>query len=79
MIIDVLSVQPDLLRSPLEHSIMKRAQDKGLLSVRLHDLRDFGIGPHRQVDDYQYGGGAGMVMMMEPLAAAFEKISKILI
>jgi tRNA (guanine37-N1)-methyltransferase len=76
MIIDVLSVQPDLLRSPLEHSIMKRAQDKGLLSVRLHDLRDFGIGPHRQVDDYQYGGGAGMVMMMEPLVDAFETLSK---
>ena len=76
MIIDVLSVQPDLLRSPLEHSIMKRAQDKGLLSVRLHDLRDFGLGPHRQVDDYQYGGGAGMVMMMEPLVTAFETLSE---
>jgi len=77
MIIEVLSVQPDLLRSPLEHSIMKRAQQKGLLDIRIHDLKDYGKGPHRQVDDYQYGGGAGMVMMMEPLVDALQDLQKL--
>jgi tRNA (guanine37-N1)-methyltransferase len=67
MEIDIITVLPELLRSPFEHSIMKRAAEKGLLSVNLIDLRKYGLGPHRQVDDYQYGGGAGMVMMCEPL------------
>lgn len=67
MEIDIITVLPELLRSPFEHSIMKRAAEKGLLSVNLMDLRKYGLGPHRQVDDYQYGGGAGMVMMCEPL------------
>lgn len=74
MRIDILSVQPELLVSPLQHSIMKRAQDKGLLEVHLHDLRDFGLGKHKQVDDYQFGGGAGMVMMAEPLVNAIESL-----
>jgi len=65
--IDIVTVLPELLASPLGHSIMKRAADKGLLTVNLIDLRQFGLGPHKQVDDYQYGGGAGMVMMCEPL------------
>ena len=68
MQIDIISVLPELLHSPLQHSIMKRAQDKGLLTVNLIDLRDYGLGKHRQVDDYQFGGGAGMVMMIEPMA-----------
>lgn len=76
MHIDIVSVQPDLLLSPLSHSIMKRAQDKGLLSVKVHDLRDFGLGKHRQVDDYQYGGGAGMVMRCEPLVDCIESLQK---
>ena len=68
MRIDIITVHPELLRSPFEHSIMQRAQDKGLLEVVVHDLREYGIGKHRMVDDYQFGGGAGMVMMPEPLA-----------
>lgn len=74
MRIDIISVQPDLLKSPLGHSIMKRAQDKGLLEVVVHDLREYGLGKHKQVDDYQFGGGAGMVMMVEPLANCIEKL-----
>lgn len=72
MRIDILSVQPDLLVSPFQHSIMKRAQDKGLLEVYVHDLRPWGLGKHQQLDDYQFGGGAGMVMMAEPLASCIE-------
>ena len=76
MHIDIISVQPDLLKSPFEHSIMKRAQEKGLLSIQLHHLRTWAINEHGQVDDYQYGGGAGMVMMCEPLAKAIEELSR---
>ncbi|MEM1323225.1 MAG: tRNA (guanosine(37)-N1)-methyltransferase TrmD [Bacteroidota bacterium] len=72
MRIDILSVLPELLHSPLQHSIMKRAQQKGLVELHIHDLREFGKGKHRQLDDYQYGGGAGMVMMVEPLANCIE-------
>jgi tRNA (guanine37-N1)-methyltransferase len=71
---DVITVHPELLESPLSHSIMKRAQAKGLMEVHLHDLRKYGIGKHRQVDDYQYGGGAGMVMMPEPLGNCLEDL-----
>ncbi len=74
MHIDIISVQPDLLESPFGHSIMKRAQDKGLLEVVVHDLRAYGIGKHKQVDDYQFGGGAGMVMMIEPMVNCIEKL-----
>lgn len=71
---DIITVVPELLESPLSHSIMQRAKDKGLLEVYVHDLREFGIGKHRQVDDYQFGGGAGMVMKPEPLAACIESL-----
>ena len=74
MRIDIITVLPELLESPLSHSIMQRAQDKGLLEVYLHNLREYGIGKHRQVDDYQYGGGAGMVMMVEPLTNCIEDL-----
>ena len=74
MRIDIITVLPELLESPLSHSIMQRAQDKGLLEVHLHNLREYGIGKHRQVDDYQYGGGAGMVMMVEPLTNCIEDL-----
>ncbi|MBC7947156.1 MAG: tRNA (guanosine(37)-N1)-methyltransferase TrmD [Chitinophagaceae bacterium] len=74
MRIDILSVLPELLKSPLEHSIMKRAQDKGLLEVHLHHLRKWAVNEYGQIDDYQYGGGAGMVMMPEPLAKAIEEL-----
>lgn len=71
---DIISVLPELLESPLNHSIMKRAREKGLLEVFLHNLRDYAPGKHRQVDDYQFGGGAGMVMKPEPIAACIEKL-----
>lgn len=74
MRIDIVTVLPELLHSPFQHSILKRAQEKGLLEVHLHDLRAFGHGKHRQVDDYQYGGGAGMVMMPEPIANCFDQL-----
>lgn len=71
---DIITVVPELLESPLSHSIMQRAKDRGLLEVYVHDLREFGIGKHRQVDDYQFGGGAGMVMKPEPLADCIESL-----
>ncbi len=76
MRIDIITVLPELLQSPFEHSIMKRAQQKGLLEVHTHHLRDFGLGKHRQVDDYQYGGGAGLVMMCEPIIKCIEALQK---
>jgi len=76
MQIDVITVLPELLQSPLSHSIMKRAQSKGLLQVNLHNLRQWAVNEYGQVDDYQYGGGAGMVMMCEPLANAIEQLQK---
>jgi tRNA (guanine37-N1)-methyltransferase len=76
MRIDILTVLPELLKSPFEHSIMKRAQEKGLLEVHVHHLRKWAVNEYGQIDDYQYGGGAGMVMMPEPLAKAIEELSK---
>jgi tRNA (guanine37-N1)-methyltransferase len=76
MHIDIITVLPELLESPFAHSIMKRAQDKGLLTVRTHHLRKWAVNEYGQVDDYQYGGGAGMVMMPEPLANAIDELSK---
>ncbi|MEI6947864.1 tRNA (guanosine(37)-N1)-methyltransferase TrmD [Paraflavisolibacter sp. H34] len=76
MRIDIITVLPELLESPLSHSIMKRAQSKGMLEVHLHPLRQWAVNDYGQVDDYQYGGGAGMVMMCEPLANAIEHLQK---
>jgi len=76
MHIDILTVLPELLESPFAHSMMKRAQDKGLLSISVHQLRKWAVNEYGQVDDYQYGGGAGMVMMCEPLAKAIEELSQ---
>ena len=76
MNIDILTVVPELLESPFNHSIMKRAQEKGLLTVRTHNLRKWAINKHMQVDDYQFGGGAGMVMMPEPLANAIDELQQ---
>ncbi len=67
MRIDIISVLPELMESPFRTSILKRAMDKGLAEVHFHQLRDWAINKHRQVDDEPYGGGAGMVMMIEPL------------
>ena len=74
MHIDIISCVPELMRSPLEHSILKRAQEKSLLSIALHDLRDFGLGKYKQIDDYPYGGGAGMVMKIEPIASCIRSL-----
>jgi len=74
MRIDIISVLPELLESPFSHSIMKRAQTKGMLEVHVHQLRQWAVNEYGQVDDYQYGGGAGMVMMCEPLANAIEHL-----
>ncbi|RYC52928.1 tRNA (guanosine(37)-N1)-methyltransferase TrmD [Flagellimonas olearia] len=67
MRIDIITVLPELLESPFEASILKRAQEKGLVEVHLHNLREYTTGNYRQVDDYQFGGGAGMVLMIEPI------------
>ena len=74
MRIDILSVVPELLESPLGHSIIKRAVDNGLVEIHVHNIREYGKGFYRQVDDYSYGGDAGMVMMIEPV---YELISKL--
>ncbi|MDO9375432.1 MAG: tRNA (guanosine(37)-N1)-methyltransferase TrmD [Ferruginibacter sp.] len=76
MRIDIISVVPDLLQSPFSHSIMKRAKDKGLLEVNVINLREHTTYARAQVDDYQFGGGAGMVMMVEPLVNAIESLRK---
>lgn len=74
MRIDIITVLPELLESPLNHSIMKRAKEKGLLDVVIHPLRDYAVNKYGQVDDTQYGGGAGMVIMCEPLSACIDKL-----
>lgn len=74
MHIDIISAVPDLLESPLGHSIMKRAQDRDLLQVKVINLREYGLGKHKQIDDYQYGGGAGMVMMCAPLDVCISEL-----
>ena len=76
MRIDIISVVPDLLTSPFAHSIMKRAKEKGLLEVNVINLRDHTTYARAQVDDYQFGGGAGMVMMIEPLVNAIESLKE---
>lgn len=76
MLIHIISAVPELLESPFAHSIMKRAGEKGLLHIHTHNLRKWAINKHGQIDDYQYGGGAGMVMMCEPLVNAIEELSK---
>lgn len=74
MRIDIISAVPQLLESPLNNSILKRAQDKSIVEIHVHDLREFGKGNYRQIDDYQFGGGAGMVLMPEPLGNLIDKL-----
>lgn len=71
---DILTILPELLQGPLTVSMMKRAQDRGLLEIHIHNIRDYSTNKHRNVDDYQYGGGAGMVMAIEPIAAVIEQL-----
>jgi len=72
--IDILTVLPELLNGPFSASILKRAQDKGLVEIHLHNIRDYSTDKHNNVDDYQYGGGAGMVMSIEPIVTLIEKL-----
>ena len=74
MRIDIITVQPALLDGPLNHSMVKRAQDKGMAEINLINLRDYALNRYGQVDDYPFGGGAGMVLMCEPLANAIEDL-----
>jgi tRNA (guanine37-N1)-methyltransferase len=74
MRIDILTILPELLKGPLDHSIIKRARDKGLVEVVMHNIRDYANNKHRQVDDYAFGGGAGMVMCIEPVDLLISKL-----
>ncbi|EMR03855.1 tRNA (guanosine(37)-N1)-methyltransferase TrmD [Cesiribacter andamanensis] len=74
MRIDIITVLPRLLDSPFSHSILKRAQDKGLVEVVVHDLRPYSTNKHKSVDDYAYGGGAGMVLQIEPIVRCIEEL-----
>ena len=74
MRIDILTVVPQLLESPFGASIMQRAQDKGLVQIHVHNIRDYSTNKHKNVDDYQYGGGAGMVMSVEPIASLIDQL-----
>ena len=76
MHIDIISVVPGLLESPFSHSILKRAEEKGIATVRIHNLRDYATGKQKQVDDYAFGGGAGMVLMIEPIARCIEALQQ---
>ncbi len=74
MRIDIITLFPEMFEGPFGHSIVKRAQDKGLVEIHLHQLRDYATDKHRKVDDYAFSGGAGMVMMIEPVARVIEKL-----
>ncbi len=74
MRIDIISIAPSLLESPFNHSIIQRAKDKGLAKIIIHNLREYGLGNYKQIDDTQFGGGAGMVMMIEPIANCIKKL-----
>ena len=72
--IDILTILPELLKGPFSASILKRAQDKGLVDICIHNIRDYATNKHKNVDDYQYGGGAGMVMSIEPIVNLIEEL-----
>ena len=74
MHIDILSVVPELLESPFAHSIVGRAIKKGMVEIHVHNLRKYGVGSRKNVDDYSYGGDAGMVMMVEPVYRMIEEL-----
>ncbi len=76
MRIDIITCLPKLLESPFNHSILQRAQDKGIVSINIHDLRAYATDKHRQVDDYPYGGGAGMVLKVEPIARCIDNLKE---
>ena len=72
--IDILTILPELLQGPFSASILKRAQEKGLVEICIHNIRDYATNKHKNVDDYQYGGGAGMVMSIEPIVNLIEEL-----
>ncbi|RLD52428.1 MAG: tRNA (guanosine(37)-N1)-methyltransferase TrmD, partial [Bacteroidetes bacterium] len=74
MRIDIITIFPDMFTGPFSHSIIKRAVDKGITEIHLHDLREYSSDKHKNVDDYAFGGGAGMVMNVEPIASCIEKL-----
>lgn len=74
MRIDIITCVPDLLKGPFDHSILKRAETKGIAKVQVHNLRDYATSKHKNVDDYSYGGGAGMVLMIEPIEACINSL-----
>ncbi len=74
MRIDILTALPEIVQGPLQHSILRRAARKGLVNIRVHNIRDYATGKHRQVDDYPYGGGPGMVLKPEPIFACIEAL-----
>jgi len=74
--LDIITCQPELLKSPLNHSILKIAQDKNLIEIKIHNLRDFSENKHKKVDDYAFGGGGGMVLKIEPIYKCLEFIKK---
>jgi len=76
MRIDIITIFPEMFDGPFSHSIIKRAKDKGLVDIHLHQLRDYTNNKHRKVDDYAFSGGAGMVMMIEPIVACIESLQK---
>ena len=76
MEIHIITVLPELLESPFRHSILRRAQEKGLVRIAVHNLRDYSIDKHKSIDDYAFGGGAGMVMMIEPIANCIEELQR---
>ncbi len=76
MRIDILTILPELLESPLNHSIVKRAKEKGLVEIYIHNIRDYSTNKYKQVDDYAFGGGAGMVMSIEPIDRLLEKLKQ---
>lgn len=76
MRIDIITLFPDMFRGPFDMSMLWKAQDRGLVEIHLHDLREFGIGPRRTVDDTTYGGGDGMLLKPEPVVAAIEAAKK---
>lgn len=74
MRIDILTIFPEIFTGPFDHSIIKRAKEKGIVEIHIHDIRNYSTNKHRTVDDYPFGGGAGMVMMIEPIALCIEDL-----
>jgi len=74
MRIDIITIFPEIFDSPFDHSMLKRAKEKGLVEIHLHQLRDYATNKYKSVDDYPFGGGAGMVMMIEPIARCIEHL-----